>query len=320
MSMLFDDEGGGNGPEASVINTSYLGAMERARCKYVDDPFAEKLAGPEGKKMCELADDYYKPYVNMMTTYVGARTVYLDSLIKDFVKNGGAQLVVMGAGLDSHAFRLQELASCKVFEVDFPHIFSIKNERLENAKPVCLERKEIPLDVSKGNWDSLLIDAGFDKAKLAFFLVGGFLMYLSEDDNLDVIRKISKISVKGSLMAGDWMAMTELHAYRPRPLDLVRFVGEKCQAQFLWSTKNLDDLESFLGAEGIEIVETVDENLYKPQMRKRISNILGYSPKGYDKPKLPLRVMLWGIVYMLMNTALEFTPKVSSALYLAKKK
>jgi len=305
-----------------VIDTAYWVAMERARCKFVDDPFAEKLAGPEGKKICEFADGYDKPFANIVTTYIGSRTVYLDSLIKDFVKNGGAQLVVMGAGMDSRAFRLQELASCKVFEVDFPHIFSIKNERLENAKPVCLERKEIALDVSKGNWDSLLIDAGFDKAKLAFFLVEGLLMYLSEDDNLDVIRKISNISVKGSLMAGDWMAMTELHAYRPRPLDLVRFVGEKCQAQFLWSTKNLDDLESFLGAEGIEIVETVDLNVYKPQIRKRISNILGYSPKEYDKPKLslPLRSILWVFFYMLPSAALGFTPKVANALYLAKKK
>mmetsp|Transcript_376 Transcript_376/g.588 ORF Transcript_376/g.588 Transcript_376/m.588 type:complete len:325 (+) Transcript_376:154-1128(+) len=324
MSFAKDDKIEKLIQDASVIDTAFWVARERAQCSFVEDPLASQVAGCEGEKICRFTQGYDEEFAKICTISVGARTVYLDSLIKDFVQQGGEQLVVMAAGMDTRAFRLRELVACNVYEVDFPETFKMKRERLGDAKHSCLNRVEIPLDISKGNWDDCLLGAGFDKSKVSFFLLEGLVMYLPKEANMDIFRKVSKLSCKGSMMAGDWQCMATINMFMPKPLDMIDYITRvMCKAPFVWGPRDSEHFKAILRENGMEVDELLNYDLHQPAFIERLCKILGYKPAQLEhlpEIKLSCFAKLWIHLWYLPGIYFGRIPKVTGALYLAKKK
>jgi methyltransferase (TIGR00027 family) len=63
-----------------------------------------------------------------------ARTKYMDSVVAEEVRDGAEQVVILGAGFDSRAYRMaDELAAVTVFEVDQPGMSATKQARVRSA-------------------------------------------------------------------------------------------------------------------------------------------------------------------------------------------
>jgi methyltransferase (TIGR00027 family) len=131
-----------------LISSAELIAGVRAResGSLFDDPFAVRIAGEHGlalaARFCEKS-----PQLGGM---VAARTRHLDMQIMEYVRNGGRDLVLLGAGYDMRPFRLSMPAGMRVYELDFPTVLVDRQRRLDDfgvKEPGNLTRYQVPIDL-----------------------------------------------------------------------------------------------------------------------------------------------------------------------------
>ena len=169
------------------------------------DPFARELAGPAGFAMMTATravlglSDPAKP-----EPYLTIRTKFLDDgMVRAVTEGTLTQAVILAAGMDARAFRLEWPAGLTLFEVDRDDIFEHKETILArlNAKPAC-DRRVVRADLSQP-WTQTLIDAGFDPQRPAAFLTEGLLMYLDEPGVTRLLGAIGRLAAPGSWIGMD---------------------------------------------------------------------------------------------------------------------
>ena len=141
---------------------------------------------------------------------MAARTRVLDDVVRDAVKQGCTQVLVLGAGLDSRVLRLRDELGCGVtfFEVDHPASQAYKRERLRGhtggAVYVAFDF-EAPGATTVGQE---LKSHGFDAAKPCVVLLEGLLMYLTPDTVDHVFATTAALCAKGSRVAFTYLTRT----------------------------------------------------------------------------------------------------------------
>ncbi|MFK8183699.1 MAG: class I SAM-dependent methyltransferase [Phormidesmis sp.] len=162
------------------------------------DPLAEKLAGAEA---IEKAASIVEKNEKEGSPYPQVRTRFLDDVL---LANASdiRQVVLLGAGLDTRAFRMGLSSDTHVYEIDQQDIFDYKNPILENDQPSCV-RHTIVSDVSEGEWPELLLENGFQKDKPSIWIAEGFLYYLFEKDVIALMKTLQTFAAVGSVFACD---------------------------------------------------------------------------------------------------------------------
>jgi methyltransferase (TIGR00027 family) len=137
--------------------------------------------------------------------YVALRTKFFDDYLLAACAVGCRQVVVLAAGLDTRAFRLSWPQGTRLFELDLPEIFTFKEQVLkrEGAEPVC-QRIVVEADLRE-EWSAPLLQAGFRPTDLSAWLAEGILIYLTEEENDQLLSKISELSPSGSQLALEHM-------------------------------------------------------------------------------------------------------------------
>lgn len=106
------------------------------------------------------------------------RTRVIDDFVVSAVREGCAQLVLLGAGYDTRATRLPALSSTVVFEVDHP---STQERKRKTMGPVPERVRYIPVDFERDPLPPALTDAGFDPDQRSCVLWEGVFSYLTLD-------------------------------------------------------------------------------------------------------------------------------------------
>lgn len=137
--------------------------------------------------------------------HVALRTRAIDDAVREAVRLGATQLVVLGAGLDSRAMRLEELAGVRVFEVDHPSTQRYKVERLASLRspprPKALRLERVEVDFEKDRIDRALPAAGFSGKEVSFWIWEGVTVYLTREAIADTLRSIAALSAPKSRVA-----------------------------------------------------------------------------------------------------------------------
>ncbi|WP_437955133.1 SAM-dependent methyltransferase [Sorangium sp. So ce119] len=143
--------------------------------------------------------------------HVALRTRAIDDALREAVARGASQLVVLGAGLDSRAMRLPELAGVQVFEVDHPSSQRYKAERLAalargGGGAAAPELKagglaRVPVDFERDRLDEALLSAGFRPAEPTFWIWEGVAVYLTREAIEATLRLTAALSAPGSRIA-----------------------------------------------------------------------------------------------------------------------
>lgn len=135
-----------------------------------------------------------------------ARARFCEEALKTATFTGTRQYVILGAGLDSFAFREKEfMAKYPVFEVDHPLTQADKKERVARAKlPVPENLHYVPIDFSVDNLCTGLVRAGFDKKKKTFFSWLGVSYYLTVEQIGNMLFSLAEISAEGSTLVFDY--------------------------------------------------------------------------------------------------------------------
>jgi methyltransferase (TIGR00027 family) len=143
------------------------------------DPFAVRILGEDAETIARQAAE--SPSGRMMRIFIAVRTRFAEDALAAAVEGGVRQLVVLGAGLDTYAFRGAMRQRLRVFEVDHPATQAWKRRRLEEAEialPECLTFA--PIDFERETLAGGLQGAGFDPAQRTFFTWLGVVPYLTD--------------------------------------------------------------------------------------------------------------------------------------------
>jgi methyltransferase (TIGR00027 family) len=142
----------------------------------LNDPFAVPILGPE---LYVDPARHADPRSKAFRAYMVGRSRYAEDTLADAHAAGVNQYVVLGAGMDTFAYR-NPFADLRVFEVDFPSMQAFKREMLASAKiaePATVTY--VPLDFEHQTLREGLTGAGFDFSQSAFFSWLGVIPYLT---------------------------------------------------------------------------------------------------------------------------------------------
>ena len=165
-------------------------------CRAVGGPAADVLDGTVPDHPLKSAD-FGEHFVN----FQGARTKYFDEYFRRAAESGVRQVVILAAGLDSRAYRLDWPAGTTIFELDQPQVLDFKREVLtgQGAQPRA-ERREIAIDLRE-DWPQALRDSGFDPGKPSAWIAEGLLIYLPASAQEQLFTGVNSLAAPGSHVA-----------------------------------------------------------------------------------------------------------------------
>lgn len=168
------------------------------------------------------------------------RTVVLDQALTQALPI--EQIVILGAGLDSRAWRLDGLKATTIFEVDHPATQAWKCECSRHLLHKAKEVRFVATDFQEETLGPLLRDAGFDLGQRTFWLWEGVTMYLRPEEVTKNIAMLTSLSAKGSHLALTYMR--KVNGRVPRSLYLA-LLGEPQHSGY-----SPDEIASLLAAHG----------------------------------------------------------------------
>jgi methyltransferase (TIGR00027 family) len=168
-----------------------------------------------------------------------SRSRYTEDSLVGALSQGVRQYVILGAGMETFAFRQPELMRrLHVFEIDHPATQAFKLQRLaELGWDVPPELHFVPVDFTREHLAAALRRSPYDPQAASFFSWLGVTYYLTREVVFDTLRAIAGVAPAGSLIVFDYM---DLDAFVPeraarrmqRMQAIVRQAGEPMKAGF----------------------------------------------------------------------------------------
>lgn len=190
------------------------------------------------------------------------RSRYVEETLAQAISQGVKQYVILGAGMDTFAFRCPELLKeIQVFEVDHPGTQAFKLARLEELGwEVPSQLHFVPVDFAKDSLETELLKSSFDTDSKSLFSWLGVSMYLTRHDIFKTLSSIKEIAPTGSAVVFDYLDQDAFHPDKAAPrikraILMAKYAGELMQTGF-----DPETLGSELSRVGLRLAENL-----KPQ-------------------------------------------------------
>ena len=229
-------------------NETHLPEGERV----FQDPYAEYFFPPEVREMARNIDwvkaerAKYEAIMPGVNGAIVARIRYIDKCLTDALASGFTQLVIIGAGYDTRAYRISGVKEqLRVFEIDHPLTQAVKRDTLKEifgALPGHVTY--LPVEFGKDRLDEALGQAGYEPGQKTLFVAEGLLMYLPRAAVEGLLAFISKTAGPGSALVADIFstAVVDGSSLLPEARMLKKFVeNEGAALQFGIDEGNEED-------------------------------------------------------------------------------
>lgn len=273
------------------LSALYMAYIRDFHCKHdnpkiFNDFLAGKLVPEEAHNIFEqamifldsLGDDTPRPEENNeLDAVIRARTGlpvtvsrsrYTEDTLEEAVEDGVKQYVILGAGMDTFAFRRPEMADrLQVFEVDHPATQKFKRSRIAELNwkfPSNLHF--VPIDFAGESLAEALARTPYDPESKSFFSWLGVTYYLPPEVIFDTLRSITDIAPAGSMIVFDYF---DKNAFDPEKADK----GLRAEIDFMHElgqeimTTGLEPSE--LAADIPRLGLRLRENLYPHDIQRR---------------------------------------------------
>lgn len=183
----------------AVAGTALLVAAIRARelvreDRLFTDPFAEKLAGETGRRNLDAA---LAAAGEQAGAQIVVRTRFWDEALLRATATVG-QVVILAAGMDARAYRLDWPDGVRVYELDQPAVIEAKDRLLSGDTPRC-HRVAVGVDLAD-DWPAALTSSGFDTGAPSVWLIEGLLQYLEAAEVRALFARIDALSAPASVL------------------------------------------------------------------------------------------------------------------------
>jgi len=217
------------------------------------DPTARSLLPEEARRRVERAGATRAPkglksaiehgYLVRQAKIMAARTLAIDAAIREVA---APQLVILGAGLDGRAWRMTELRTVTVFEVDHPDSQREKQKRAATLAKLADDVRFVPVDFGKDDLDRALAAAGHDPTRPTTWVWEGVVMYLTRAAIEATLTVIARRSAKPARL----IVLYHRPAWLVSVLGpVLRWLGEPLRSAF-----RPEKIRALLLAHGFEVV------------------------------------------------------------------
>ncbi|MFG2681065.1 SAM-dependent methyltransferase [Streptomyces sp. NPDC048392] len=161
---------------------------------HVRDPWAADFLHTAGFEGGPPGDG---PMQRLLPDWQVVRSRFFDDYLLTAARSGCRQVVLLGAGLDTRAFRLDWPTGVHLFEVEVPAVLAFKERVLDCSPVTCGRRSTVGADIT-GSWGEKLVAAGFDPAGPAAWLCEAPLYFLHPAQVTAVVATMTELSADGS--------------------------------------------------------------------------------------------------------------------------
>lgn len=156
----------------------------------------------EARRFIDNTGEQAAPYF-----FVNARTLYIDAALQRAAAAGATQVVVLGSGFDSRAYRYRKTyPELQFYEVDLPATIEAKKQRLTGVFGAVPDYvRYAPMDFNTQTLEGVLPPLGYDEKQRTFFILEGVTMYVTEAGNAATLRFIRAHSAPGSRVVYDYI-------------------------------------------------------------------------------------------------------------------
>jgi methyltransferase (TIGR00027 family) len=127
-----------------------------------------------------------------------SRTRFIDDLVKKNSASGVEQYVILGAGYDSRAHRLELPSSLRIFEVDQPEVQARKRSKLPEELSNSENMTYVAVDFTHQSLTEQLMNAGFDQNKSTVFTLEGVSQYITKEALSSTIKEVAALTQRAS--------------------------------------------------------------------------------------------------------------------------
>ncbi|MFI1016095.1 SAM-dependent methyltransferase [Streptomyces sp. NPDC020965] len=249
----------GPGLLAGVSSTALVVGMARAtESRRADRLFEDRLAGrfldAAGRaRRAVWNEGTGEQFMAAMGDYFALRTRYFDDYFGRACAAGCRQVVLLAAGLDTRALRLEWPTGTHLFELDRPDVLAFKEHVLRGEVPRC-RREVIAADLCE-DWPVLLAAHGFRADEPTAWLVEGVLVYLTADEADTLMGRISARSAPGSRLAVEHVTRAMVASDRAKEAAAASPEGVVNLLSSLWKNEMTRPPGDWLAAHGWSATE-----------------------------------------------------------------
>jgi methyltransferase (TIGR00027 family) len=198
--------------------TAQGAAMHRAAHQLLDmpplfvDPLAVRIIGPEAERELRGGTDWHaRDRAGGLRAFIAMRSRFAEDGLSSAMARGVRQYVLLGAGLDTFAYRAGDrFSQVTIFEIDHPATQAWKRARLDEfAIPIPSNVIYAPINFESETLGQGLMRAGFDFSRPAFFAWLGVTPYLSREAVMDTLMFIATSTARESEVVFDYTQPVE---------------------------------------------------------------------------------------------------------------
>lgn len=169
----------------------------------IRDEYAELFVRAAGEPhfLDILADPPTLSGTPLVPGFMGLRTKFFDDFFRSAAAAGTTQVVILAAGLDARAYRLDWPPGTVVYEIDRPEVLEFKDRVLaEHGATPRAERRTVAVDL-RADWPAALAAAGADAGAATAWSAEGLLPYLPGAAQDALFAHLDGLSPPGSRVA-----------------------------------------------------------------------------------------------------------------------
>jgi len=196
-----------------------------------------------------------------MHEYVIARTAFFDSLFIEALNNRIPQIVLLGAGYDSRAYRFAKLnTDTKIFELDIATTQNRKMKSLIKARIDIPKNVElVPIDFNNESLNNVLEKAGYNRHERTLFLWEGVVYYLDPESVDATLEFVNRSSRHGSIIALDYLiSSSESNRDEYGNKEFFQAMKKHHANERLMFSIDEGEAESFFGQRGLKMIDHWD--------------------------------------------------------------
>jgi methyltransferase (TIGR00027 family) len=171
--------------------------------KLLNDPVILKLLGTELQEhILQNRSRFFEPGTMAMRTHIVLRSKYAEDCLKQAYDNGVRQFVILGAGLDTFAYRQPAWAhDLKIIEADHAASQADKLQRLKQAGiPIPSNLTFVKVDLETDNLSAILGESAIDTNEPVFMACLGVLIYLNKKAVDNIFRFAGSLHAKSEFV------------------------------------------------------------------------------------------------------------------------
>jgi len=199
------------------------------------------------------------------------RVRYIDDILKRLLEEGLDQLVILGAGFDSRAYRIAGIDHIQVFEVDLPGTVKLKQTRVERVLGAVPDNVTlVGMNFDRQNLADVLKGAGLQKGRRTLFIWEGVTQYLTAEAVDHTLKFVSGVSGVGSAIVFTYVRRgiidgTDGPEWFQRFTVFARRVGSP-----LLFGLDPDGLDQYLADRGLRLIDDVGAAEYQDRYLRPI--------------------------------------------------